>query len=178
MSKFIVRVTNDEFALPRYVECGLGFAGVRLTEDINKARRYETADDAEKAAKTARAQKAREHGGEQSLVEVIEDAPETPEEIAEAAEEKKQGSRWHPSEPDSSFNDLNWATRMSFKWGNDSSIEFQIARCDDRLLYRYVDHTGKPHKVSDKWVAAIDAFFSFVRYHVFDMFIDFEGKQK
>ena len=178
MIKYYIKITHPERSAPVYVERGLGIAGVRLTESLDRARRYDTRAEAEKFAAIAEKQKAKETGGELSTVEIVEDKPGTDEDIAVQAAEAQNKMEWNPSASSADYDAADWQTRLKFVWGPGfgNSIEFQMCHVEGRRLYRYLDPNGKPHCTADKWIGTIDAFFCFVRWHVFGMFINFEQK--
>ena len=74
--KYYVRLVNDELPAPLYVERGLGFGGVKLTDSLGSARRYDTREEAEKIAALARTQKDKERGGESTSVEIVSEGAE------------------------------------------------------------------------------------------------------
>ena len=76
--KYYVRLVNDELPAPLYVERGLGFGGVKLTDSLRNARRYDSREEAEKIAALARQQKAKERGGESTTVEIVNEGAEMP----------------------------------------------------------------------------------------------------
>lgn len=75
--KFYIRLVNDELPGPIYVERGLGFGGVKLTDSLRNARRYDSREEAEKIAALARQQKDKERGGESTTVEIVTEGAET-----------------------------------------------------------------------------------------------------
>lgn len=75
--KFYIRLVNDELPGPIYVERGLGFGGVKLTDSLGSARRYDTREEAEKIAALARQQKDKERGGESTTVEIVAEGAES-----------------------------------------------------------------------------------------------------
>ena len=76
--KYYIRLVNDELPAPLYVERGLGFGGVKLTDSLTAAKRYDTLAEAEKIAAAANAQKAKERGGESTTVEIVNEGAEIP----------------------------------------------------------------------------------------------------
>ena len=75
--KFYIRLVNDELPGPIYVERGLGFGGVKLTDSLGSARRYDSREEAEKIAAIARQQKDKERGGESTTVEIVAEGAES-----------------------------------------------------------------------------------------------------
>lgn len=72
MPDYYIQIVNDEVPT-RYVERGVGFGGVKITDSLQNAKRYSTREEAEKVAALARKQKDREPGGEMSAIEIIEE---------------------------------------------------------------------------------------------------------
>lgn len=70
-SKYYIILNNDELPAPRYVERGLGIGGVKITDSLSKAKRYDKLEEAERIAAIARKQKEKEPGGDQTTVEII-----------------------------------------------------------------------------------------------------------
>lgn len=74
---YYIRLVNDELPAPLYVERGLGFGGVKLTDSLGSARRYDSREEAEKIAAIARQQKDKERGGESTTVEIVAEGAES-----------------------------------------------------------------------------------------------------
>ena len=143
MARYYITLTNDETP-PRYVERGLGFGGVKLTDSLRNAKRYDTEEEAEKVAALARAQKDKERGGETTTVEIIREGGE--------------------DQPD------GWEVRARFDVPSiDASSRFEMKKADGGIMSRYVGIDGKASReyggdemkkaVSD-WINATGAWFA------------------
>jgi hypothetical protein len=143
MARFYIQLTNDETA-PRYVERGLGFGGVKLTDSLRSAKRYDTEQEAEKIAALARAQKDKERGGECTTVEIVREGGEDP--------------------PD------GWEIRARFEVPSiDASSAFEMKKTDAGIMSSYVGIDGKTSReyggsemkeaISD-WINATGAWFA------------------
>lgn len=143
MSKYYIKITNDETE-PRYVERGLGFGGVKITDSLKAARRYDTEAEAEKVAAIARSQKNKEPGGEMTTVEIV----------AEADPDDAEG----------------WEVRARFELpATGAESRFEMKKTDAGIVSRYVGMDGTTSRVYDKnemikavsdWINASGAWFA------------------
>ena len=143
MSKYYIQIVNEELPVPMYVERGLGFGGVKLTDSLRAAKRYDTEEEAEKVAALARAQKDKERGGECTTVEIVREGVEAPD---------------------------GWEVRARFDVPSiDASSRFEMKKTDSGIMSRYVGIDGKTSReyggdemkkaVSD-WINATGAWFA------------------
>ncbi len=141
--KYYIRLINDEWPAPLYVERGLGFGGVKLTGSLNDARRYYTEQEAEKIAAIARSRKDNERGGECTTVEIVTE--------------------------DTGDND-GFEIRAWFELPSSGTVStFQMKKTDAGIVSRYVDMNGdmsrtypsehKKEAVAD-WINCVGAWFA------------------
>ena len=117
MAKYYIQLVNDELPEPRYVERGLGIGGVKLTDDLRAAKRYDTEAEAEKIAALARVQKDKERGGEMTTVQIV----------TEGGSEAGDG----------------WETRFRFEQcSTGAETLFQMKKTADGIMSRYVTFNG------------------------------------
>lgn len=141
--KFYIRLANDEWPAPRYVERGMGFGGVAITGSLRNAKRYSSEEEAGKIAEQARRQKNKEPGGETTTVEVVKD---------------------------DTGEDPSWDVRARFELPTSGTeSRFEMKKTGSGIVCRYVDLNGnvskeyaaesKKQAVSD-WINCVGAWFA------------------
>lgn len=142
--KFYIRLTNDEWPAPRYVERGMGFGGVAITGSLRNAKRYSSEEEAGKIAEQARHQKDKEPGGETTTVEVVKD--------------------------DTGEDPASWDVRARFELpASGTESRFEMKKTGSGIVCRYVGLNGNVSKeypsadmqkaVSD-WTNSVGAWFA------------------
>ena len=144
MKFYYIRLTNDEWPAPRYVERGMGFGGVAITGSLRNAKRYSSEEEAGKIAEQARRQKDKEPGGETTTVEVVKD--------------------------DTGEDPASWDVRARFELpASGTESRFEMKKTGSGIVCRYVDLNGnvskeyaaesKKQAVSD-WINCVGAWFA------------------